>query len=1216
MKISRKIKAAITVAAIAGTCALSCPSFAAWTPQNLTTLGTGLGQTASNADDVVVTVGDAGKIFRMPAATAQGSTPAWTQDYAPATADFVGVVSDNSKNFWAVTQNGTIVKSNTAGTSWAKVAIDVANARTAITADGTNVVAITTTGTADDIAIVTDKGTIAYYDASAVGTKWSSIGGTLSGADIVTAGIKGATPLTGSANEFVVFGAGSGAGSNEKNAVTVNIDASIIEHQVTNCPTINSMSINTATEWYAVGNTKVAIKGTTDLAGGAGTEGSAALTVTGATGDPNLLAIDYDFASTFGYITAAGGQTFRIVGSDINNVTQGATTNDLNSAALIVENQLRRAFVSGTEGDALYGNEVFWTGVTKAGTGVAGTTNAPTAPELATSDRNGRIFVLQAAKLSTTITPGGTWTEAAEEGTCTDPNGNNIIYHSKDGDEKFIFASTNGAITPSYVFNPNDSSITGFAPALSGAGATSVEFLAKTSVQLVAIDAEAFAPEYIVLTGASSGSSFTQAATSTGSTVSGAVGTYYGLYILAGGTAATNLKALTTGTEVLSNDLSAGDAYDDPTALTGVGKILNSMTGLTLAPTSDGTGFFVISATNTKKVLYISDSAADIKQDTTFATQANLQFPDAYGTPVSIYGIPSDCIVATATAVYRYTSATGWEKYDDLTSRSDLGTFNAINSVVSYATGKILAVDSTTDDIAYSDGAAFTATGLNPAYSSTINTVCNATKNDVYLGGADGFIYKGTKADSAETFTWTASRSGLVGSKDVTNITSAGNELFMVFGTKEFAHKATTEDSWTEVTTKTSIADVTDVNDAQALSATIFFVADSANAGLVEAELTADDTLVFTRQTSGSGAAMPAALTSLSVLDADTIYGVTGSKLYKFHTRATDAWTIVDVTLPEVGGGTLNDVVAISSSKIFAVGDAGLAYSYDGSTATKLTAPSGNPNMKTCWAYADILYAGASDGKVYAYDIDAGTWTPGTVADGKTLTEVTGSQKGSYLLAVGADGTCSFSEISSSGGGEDSTATQPGDGEDSDLVSTSSVETVTATNLATTYSTPSDMTVIGQKQSFTSKATLTAGSTHNFKFNVTPTTATPVNDIRLYKLKTVSGSNINITYNRVDSVPSSKTDGDFWITSGATVMGAGTTLAANTVYTVNLSIEDGGPYDTDGTANGQIADPTVLGTGSSGSSGCVFNPAQTFGMEWLMLAFAPIAAFFRSRFKK
>jgi len=81
-------------------------------------------------------------------------------------------------------------------------------------------------------------------------------------------------------------------------------------------------------------------------------------------------------------------------------------------------------------------------------------------------------------------------------------------------------------------------------------------------------------------------------------------------------------------------------------------------------------------------------------------------------------------------------------------------------------------------------------------------------------------------------------------------------------------------------------------------------------------------------------------------------------------------------------------------------------------------------------------------------------------------------------------------------------------------------------------------------------------------------------------------------------------------------MQSGETLAANTVYSVNLGIKDGGEYDID-TADGVIEDPTVLGaTSSSSSSGCVFNPVQSFGLEWLMLMAAPFLAVIRNRFKK
>ena len=87
-------------------------------------------------------------------------------------------------------------------------------------------------------------------------------------------------------------------------------------------------------------------------------------------------------------------------------------------------------------------------------------------------------------------------------------------------------------------------------------------------------------------------------------------------------------------------------------------------------------------------------------------------------------------------------------------------------------------------------------------------------------------------------------------------------------------------------------------------------------------------------------------------------------------------------------------------------------------------------------------------------------------------------------------------------------------------------------------------------------------------------------------------------------------------------LSADTTMTATTEIMLVCYITDDGNYDSNAAAN-TIDDPPALGalTGggggltSSSSSGCVFNPAATLSLEWLLLLIAPALMIARRRFK-
>ncbi|TIH18016.1 hypothetical protein D0S45_05515 [Marinifilum sp. JC120] len=135
------------------------------------------------------------------------------------------------------------------------------------------------------------------------------------------------------------------------------------------------------------------------------------------------------------------------------------------------------------------------------------------------------------------------------------------------------------------------------------------------------------------------------------------------------------------------------------------------------------------------------------------------------------------------------------------------------------------------------------------------------------------------------------------------------------------------------------------------------------------------------------------------------------------------------------------------------------------------------------------------------------------------------------------------------------------------------------------------------------------------KFDMTGV-AGKVSDLALYKVMIDGSSAHLLTYADNEATT---TDGAWWISraDGSGFLGSNSVIEATDEVVVNWVVKDNGSYDTNNTIDGGIVDPVVLGLAgsSSSSSGCVFNPAAGFGLEWLLLMLAPMVAIVRSRFK-
>lgn len=167
---------------------------------------------------------------------------------------------------------------------------------------------------------------------------------------------------------------------------------------------------------------------------------------------------------------------------------------------------------------------------------------------------------------------------------------------------------------------------------------------------------------------------------------------------------------------------------------------------------------------------------------------------------------------------------------------------------------------------------------------------------------------------------------------------------------------------------------------------------------------------------------------------------------------------------------------------------------------------------------------------------------------------------------------------------------------------------------------PSDFTPLTDVKGF--NATITEAQkgdvyfTFQYKFTGV---GDSIDHLRLYKVFPNAAKTVRqYTY---ASAASPAAEGSWWISTDVAdgYLNENSVLAPATEYYVNYVVKSNGDYDFKSTDKQQIGDPVVLGSvpgsSSSSSSGCVFNPAAGFGLEWLLLMLAPMVAIVRSRFK-
>lgn len=143
----------------------------------------------------------------------------------------------------------------------------------------------------------------------------------------------------------------------------------------------------------------------------------------------------------------------------------------------------------------------------------------------------------------------------------------------------------------------------------------------------------------------------------------------------------------------------------------------------------------------------------------------------------------------------------------------------------------------------------------------------------------------------------------------------------------------------------------------------------------------------------------------------------------------------------------------------------------------------------------------------------------------------------------------------------------------------------------------------------------TDGALCKFRFKVSGVDAKP-GDLSFYEL--VDSDESSLPYKLYATSDSETEDGAWWITdANGDYLDRDAKLKKTSIYYLVFCLEDNGEYDQDATS-GVIRDPCVATQGaasssSSSSSGCALNPHVDFGLEWLLLALAPLVWTLRNR---
>ncbi|WP_415719057.1 beta strand repeat-containing protein [Maridesulfovibrio sp.] len=1203
MKMSKKMKQAITVAAIAGTVALSGTAFAAtngWKTQTLGATGSNLyelavGKITAGAFPAVA-VGDAGKIYYVADVQMNAmKATSWNQAAVP-TVNTITAVATTTSGFVATTDKGEVLTSSDAGKTWAKVK----NLPAGLT--GENIMDVSTIN--KQTLLVTKTGKVFYtadVETAATTAAWKQLYLTKEGTSTGTA-LDVASDLRGLVNDgtstFFAFG---GAAAISR----VNVSGGS-NTQITNIAELTRKVSSTATaekfgsyaitamatdgaSWYIAGEGGRVANVTFNGALASAVSTTAKVSDSGATVQAwtqpvteNITSINLPEilagSAQHGYFTTVSGAVYRLARlgatSDIplfeSVKTLGSQLNAVAGKDAIVGGvDTFRAVAAGASGIMANGKDIEWK---------AASTADPNS--WAINAASGNLWALKAAN---DLEFGTDYTKLANVNVQpTDAtvgslsvNGNYVSLIKSTGPNKglVVYAADTGTqIGDSAANNP-----------VLGAPAKGTALFTKGGETYLAY-ADTANHDQAVFAKLTNGYTVTQGVAN--EKTSGSANEFNAL-----GSTTNFVWGIDTdaGAKIYAADVSTADVAAAALTLPQVTPTGDALSANLDTIVSTGSTFIYLLDTTNETLFKVTENTSGAPVVKAIAAPTGVSVDGAFYSNGALYLYDTTSVTKK---IFRLVDESNsyWEEYGSPTDSGTAADIDQIAAIGNYVWSK--GNGAGTDVV--TEGVSWGQLDSKLSATSAFNDVVNAT-GAFYAAGGGAMLYKSTDGttwnldtDLVEAFP----------SASINVVRVNGSNVYAVDNAAKKVYKYDTA-TWVQYPTGKTFTDNA-----------VDLILSAEDKGLM---LSATQVWDFSDFTSKGVSGLAGATSFVQLGDSSYLIACTGGKLWSYDGDKTIKAVTTDTTK------NLNALYAKSASEVYVVGQSGYFAKYDGTKVTQIE--TGNNDLvkgKTftdVWGYGNFVYL--TDGtSVFKYD---GANFFDEQVQSANITALTGNEKIGGLVAVGASGTVQYRAIGNSG-----LVMLPGQTNKFTYTSRSAAATTPDTLNATYGVDNSTLKLLGDQMTFTASITAGETATVGFSFQATAN-ASKTSDIGLIKLIGGKGTALKHFYFNQSSEVTTDA-GKYYITS-TTPESDGKykaltgDLTVGKDYYVWFNIKDDGNGDLNKNA-GLITDPVVATTSggatvsSSSSSGCVFNPAAGFGLEWLMLMAAPMIAVIRNRFKK
>jgi len=1192
---------AITVAAIAGTCALTSPAFADWNKGSLGSdvPGANLNTIAVDSSNGIISAGgDGGAVPYLLKREFESSRPEWYEGLSGVTTDIISVV-DITNGFYALTKDGKIIKRSNTNHEW-----EIVSSSLGID----NPLAIAAGSDASHFVVVTSDKLLSTANAFTDVVVRDLVEDTDADVALDVFGKAKGVVYSGAAGKFFVFGDDAkmalvtvAADKNTGSNVTGISTTAVGDDTFGETTAITAMA-KASSYWYIGGSEGKLIKTIISTDDG------------GLTG--NTL-VPLGIADNINSISAGDGPVYlatdngKVLWFDGTSWHQRSVDDDkLTGITQIKNGDINYAVVVGENDTSMYSETLNWKTVTlpEGGDPEVITRIKDNVRELYfVADSNKKVFVTEdfSSYVEAKDSVGNEQLASAAFGQVATAFGSSVI----------VPITSTHAAGEATLYNLFEGKVvTEAKTASAGIDADTVQVAADSAYDLLAV-VPGDSCTYLLYAGCSSGKAqqplVKYAVAADGS--------------IQPGVKATNIKAADTGdtnADVITSIVRAGSSL----VWMQKGDSNQLMSAIAADPESGGESVKLeLKATESGDVIVPGDNdfvmnfgegssgefglyneadnslyRFDLSGATPGVATKTLDLSDldsSLCTITKVWGSSlDDFFISDGTRIYHRTPMHTWEKINDenaVTVTSAVPCYSGGSAIVNAGTA-----------FKYTKGNVWNTVGLGIADYADFYSVTAASPNKFITVGGCGLVFTSTDgknwvkmADTADTISSNNLRSVSAHDEEHFATVSGQNAYIYEEGRWSKADTSSIGQYWFRGIAMTSASEAyvvgqdNDKNDGEFGRAAVYKVASDGS---------------MTKETLGDLEVSKKRFKNIFVLG-DNVYVCGDLGVAKYDGSDWSELPLISASIPSFEG-KVRDIFARSENEIYVAATGGV-YKYDG---TKWT----DTNMGICggsiWGTDDLLYAGGFDHNIYRYD--GSSWTK-EVTGAYVGQDIAGTEEGlKMLVTCGKDHAIMYEGI----GEGSSTAAEVFPGQKVKITISEAKTVKKSASELTKHKIPSNLTVIPNLPAHTFHAEVdTAKAIGVFGFAYTPSdSAYKVGDILLEKL--ITDNYLPFTFS--ESVVKDKV-GVFWMSTDAdkaTPLAKGTTLEKGVTYHFWFTVQDNSDYDLDKDLK-KIYDPVqpVASTSSSGGGGgCVANPAATMGMEWLLMAFAPLLGIFRSRFKK